>query len=86
MAYGYSNTMATNIREKHDSNPDDPLYALGAICVDHEIVPSVIAEKLGVSKQTVYDWLAGKYSPKADKLADIKALLKTYQKQFKSKE
>lgn len=85
MAYGYSNTMAKQIEEKHRQNPDDPLFALLAICVQQNIVPSTVAAKLGVSKQTIYDWIGGKYSPRPDTFDEIKTQLKQARKQYGKK-
>lgn len=85
MPYGYSNNMAVQIAEKHAQEPTDPLFAMSAICVRHNILPSMIANKLGVSKQTIYDWLSGKYAPRPDKEVDIKKYLKELRKKYPEK-
>jgi transposase len=81
MSYGYSNAMATLIKERHNEDPSNVLYAVAAICVERNIVPSEVAARLNVSKQTIYDYLQQKYSPKPDTLEALKAYLKELKKQ-----
>lgn len=85
MAYGYSQAMADLIRDKHENDPDDTLFALLIICLDNGIVPSELAQSLGVSKQTVYDWIAERYSPRPDARQAITDLLKAYKKTYRKK-
>jgi len=76
MSYGYSNTMAQRIKERHEEDPDDPFFAMLDLCVARNVMLSEVAEKLGVSKQAVYDWIQQKYAVNPDVLDNIKALTK----------
>lgn len=83
MAYGYSNVMAKKIMEKHKADPSDPVFELLSIYVGKNLPPSHLADALGVSKQTVYDWIAQRYAPKPDKIDAIKKLIKVHRKSKK---
>lgn len=83
MSYSYSHQVATLINNKHEEDPGDPIFTLGAICVARNIVPSVIGKRLKVSKQTVYDWFSQKYSPRPDTLDEINKYIKELQRKTK---
>lgn len=36
---------------------------LGRLCIKHDISTSVVASRLGVSRQTVYNWFRGAATP-----------------------
>lgn len=80
MSYSYSHQLATHIKKRHEEDPEDLLFAVAALCVERDIVPSQIAERVGVSKQAVYDWLQHKYSPKPGVVAELKAYHKELKK------
>lgn len=80
MSYGFSYSMAQRIEERHKSDPNDLLFSVLALCVKKNIVPSQIANHLGVSKQHVYNWINGVYVVSD---ADLKAL-KQFQKDLKA--
>lgn len=80
MSYGYSNSLAVHIKEQAKADPSNPLFALASICVDRNIVPSEIAARISVSKQTIYDYLQLKYSPKPEVLKEINQYLKVLRK------
>jgi len=37
---------------------------LGKLCIQHDVPVSSVATKLGVSRQTVYNWFIGTTSPR----------------------
>lgn len=53
---------------------------LGRICVDRSIPAATIAEMLGVSRQTVYSWFTGRFSPTTEKAERIQALILDFTK------
>lgn len=80
MAFGFSKMVADRIEERFAANPDDPVARLGYICVKRNLMPSSISNILGVSKQTIYDWFAGRYEPGPDSIERVKTLLKDLNK------
>lgn len=36
---------------------------LGRVCIKHDVPASVVAERMGVSRQTVYNWFRGVSNP-----------------------
>ena len=50
---------------------------LGKKCIKLGVPVAIIAVRLGVSRQTVYNWFIGAYDPKPELTIDIKNLIKT---------
>lgn len=50
---------------------------LGAQAVRKNISVSSIAKHLGVSRMAVYDWFAGRYNPKPEVYAALKAFIQS---------
>lgn len=77
MAYGYSQfTIAANKSASKRSIG----VALGRACITHGISVNAVAEKIGVSRQTVYNWFEGKHEPSGLALAKIEKLLASLSK------
>lgn len=60
MPHGYSQyTVSTN------KSADKRLLgvALGRLCIAKGVPVSAVAERFGVSRQTVYNWFAGRHLP-----------------------
>ena len=45
--------------------------ALGRACIANGVAVADVAERFGVSRQTVYNWFEGKHDPKPEMLGDI---------------
>lgn len=39
---------------------------LGRVCIKHDVPAAVVAERMGVSRQTVYNWFRGTSNPGAN--------------------
>ncbi len=50
---------------------------LGKKCIKLGVPVAIIAVRLGVSRQTVYNWFIGAYDPKPEVATEIKDLIKT---------
>ena len=61
MSYGYSNRLIELNREA-----DDRLLGvrLGRVCIENDVPVSEVSYKLGVSRQTVYNWFCGANAPR----------------------
>jgi transcriptional regulator with XRE-family HTH domain len=51
---------------------------LGRVCIKHNIPVSVVAKKLGVSRQSLYNWMCGTTSPQNLIKSKVEALLAFY--------
>lgn len=60
MSYGYS---ARLIEANKQADVNLPGVKLGRICIKHDVPIAKVAMYLGVSRQTVYNWFTGVYSP-----------------------
>lgn len=71
---GYSIRVAEAIKEA-----DGKLLGvqLGRVCLAQDISVSVVAENLGVTRQTVYHWFVGLSEPRGKACDAIRAYLKT---------
>lgn len=74
MPFGYSNRFVNTVQERYRATPDDPVVQMCYLCIQNDIMMSDAAERLDVSKQTIYNWLSGEYRPKADAVKRIEAL------------
>lgn len=63
------------VKEVQAANPEHIGVKLGLYCIEHGIKVGVIAEKLGVSRHTIYSWFRGKFQPRPEQVAKIQALL-----------
>lgn len=72
MSYGYSLRLATL-----NEQADEQLLGvrLGRVCIGKGIPASVVADALGVSRQTIYNWFSGTTAPLGDHAASVEAYL-----------
>jgi len=64
MSYGYSKRLV-----QLNNKADQSLLGvrLGRVCIEYDVPVSVIAAKIGVSRQTVYNWFCGASVPRAQR-------------------
>ena len=60
MSYGYSARLI-EVNKKADVRMLG--VRLGRVCMKNDIPVSLVAAKLGVSRQTVYNWFCGTHTP-----------------------
>ena len=60
MSQGYSLRLIQLNKEADDSRAG---VRLGRVCIKRNIPVSVVARRLHVSRQTVYNWFCGVYAP-----------------------
>ena len=77
MSYGYS---ARIVRLNAVADERRLGVDLGRVCIALDIPVSKVAETLGVSKQTIYNWFIGAYEPQASCKAAVEALIQTLDK------
>ncbi len=77
MSYGYS---ARIIGLNAKANQERLGVTLGRVCIALDIPVSNIAEAIGVSKQTIYNWFMGAYEPHASCKAAVDALIQALDK------
>ena len=72
MSYGYSARLIALNKEA-----DSKLLGvkLGRICIKRNIPVSTIASKLGVSRQTIYNWFMGANNPQVQSVDAVHTLL-----------
>lgn len=75
---GYSLDMYKAI---HSADPMHIGVQLGRLCVDKNISVTKVADDMGVSRLTVYNWFLGKVYPKPDKVTKMTELLAAYEAQ-----
>jgi len=72
---GYSYEFMKHVRALA-SKPDAPCgVKLGAKAIEREFSIISIANHVGVSRMTVYDWFTGKYIPTESNLKKLKAFI-----------
>jgi hypothetical protein len=74
MSYGYS---ARIVRLNKQASKSRLGVLLGRLCIALDIPASEVANILGVSKQTVYNWFAGTHDPK-DKVEAVTSYIKKH--------
>jgi hypothetical protein len=74
MSYGYS---ARIVRLNKHANKSRLGVLLGRLCIALDIPASEVANILGVSKQTVYNWFVGTHDPK-DKVEAVTLYIKKH--------
>lgn len=75
MTYGYSTELIKQNKEAIKSNMG---VRLGKVCIKNKISVITISKKLGVSRQTIYNWFAGVTSPQNVLLPSIKEFVAQY--------
>jgi hypothetical protein len=60
MSYGYSSRLIALNKKADKSNLG---VQLGRACIKGDIPVCLVADTLGVSRQTLYNWFAGKSNP-----------------------
>lgn len=72
MSYGYSQyTVSAN----KSANKRLIGVTLGRLCIANNVPVAAVANKFGVSRQTVYNWFGGKHEPKPDLLRAVNAYI-----------
>ena len=69
---GYTTVVARKIQQADQAQP---AVQLGVLCVAHDIPMADVAEKLGVTRMTVYNWFTNKFSPSKQYLPEIVAII-----------
>jgi len=72
MPYGYSVRLITLNKE---ANPKLLGVKLGRACVKNNVPVSQVSSKLGVSRQTVYNWFMGRSHPQNSIVKSVEKLL-----------
>ena len=60
MSYGYSVRV---IKLNSTANSKSMGVQFGRVCIEHDIPVSNLSNRLGVTRQTVYNWFAGIHEP-----------------------
>lgn len=63
------------VKEVQAANPESLGVRLGLYCIEHNIRINVVADKLGVSRHTIYSWFRGKFQPRSEQAAKIQEFL-----------
>lgn len=74
---GYSYSIVKTIQAADSTLPG---VRLASVCVASNISVAAVAEKLGVSRQTVYSWFTGRFKPKSTEVTRIEDLILQYRK------
>lgn len=68
MTIGYSQSL---VEANKKADPKSLGVALGRACIAHNISVVEVAEELGVSRMTIYNWFEGTHEPYARYYTDI---------------
>jgi len=60
MSYGYSLRL---IERNSQANEKKLGVRLGRVCIHHNVPVTIVANRFGVTRQTVYNWFSGVSSP-----------------------
>ena len=72
MSYGYTlNLVSLN----KSANARSLGVKLGRTCIKHGVPVADVAERLGVSRQTIYHWFSGKSRPSEQMASKIEKLI-----------
>ena len=74
---GYSYAIVKTIQAADQTLPG---VQLAKVCVASDVSVAAVAEKLGVSRQTVYSWFTGRFKPKSSEVSRIEDLIVLYRK------
>jgi AcrR family transcriptional regulator len=77
MTYGYSQSLA-EANKKADVKSLG--VALGRFCIVRGISATKVAEALGVSRTTVYNWFVGEFTPSLDHNEQIERFMARHKK------
>lgn len=72
---GYSSQF---IRQVNEADPALLGVRLAKVCIKQEIPATAVAERVGVSRQTVYAWFVGRFHPRAEQAERLADLLERY--------
>lgn len=72
MSYGYSQQLVVANRR---ANKKSPGVMLGRVCIATNCPVIEVAERIGVSRTTVYNWFAGVCIPAAQHMMQINELI-----------
>lgn len=72
MTYGYSQSL---VEANKKANSQGLGVALGRLCIKKNVPVSKVANELGVSRATIYNWFWGRSTPYARQDADIKRFM-----------
>lgn len=77
MSYGYSQRIVAA-----NSQADSTLLGvtLGKLCIEQDIPVVDIAEAMGVSRQTIYNWFCGIHGPRVSQVESVKKFIAQYSK------
>ena len=75
MSYGYS---ARLIKANQDADKSLLGVRLGKMCIREEVPVAAIAQDLGVSRQTIYNWFSGTSSPMGATAKKVEAFIKKH--------
>ena len=74
---GYSYAIVKTIQA---ADPTLPGVQLARVCIASNVSVASVAERLGVSRQTVYSWFTGRFKPKSSEVSRIENLISDYRK------
>ena len=77
MSYGYSQRLIEAI---HSADPKSLSATLGRLCLKFDIPVHDVAQSLGVSRATVYNWFWGVSQPDSKRSARIAKLIPSLKK------
>jgi DNA-binding XRE family transcriptional regulator len=75
MSYGYS---AKLIKLNKQASRKLLGVRLGRLCIKCDIPVAQVARKLGVSRQTVYNWFVGASSPRAELIPAVEKFIASH--------
>jgi transcriptional regulator with XRE-family HTH domain len=75
MSYGYSARLIA-LNKKADSKLLG--VRLGRVCIQQNIPVSTVASRLGVSRQTIYNWFMGETNLQDQSVDAVQDLLKSF--------
>jgi len=52
---------------------------LGRVCIEHDVPVMEVAEEMGVSRQTVYNWFVGTTNPRPWLIAAIASYINSFE-------
>jgi hypothetical protein len=77
MTYGYSQSLAEANKK---ANVKSLGVALGRFCIVRGIPATKVAEALGVSRTTVYNWFLGEFTPSPNHSEQIERFMARHKK------
>ena len=77
MSYGYTTRLNSLNKQANGSHLG---VKLGRVCIKHDVSVIEIATKLGVNRQTVYNWFMGIHEPNEELTEPISEIICKYKK------